>query len=135
MSLAMRHEPTQHNGEKGSSLIETLIALLILAMAMVSIFGAMATFTASNTRNQTRTYAAIAARTRMEELRFVDPATLPVTGTQTSASSTGQHQFTIITQYCPTSSYCNDNTRHVVVRVEDNGNQVFETETVFTQLR
>jgi hypothetical protein len=71
----------------------------------------------------------------MEELRYEDPSTLPTSGTRTTAASVGQHQFTIITHYCLNGNYCDDSTRHVVVRVEEDGRAVFETETVITQLR
>jgi len=121
--------------QEGSTLIEALIAMSILATAMVFIFGAMSSFTAINNRNQARTNAAIAARTRMEQLRFQDPATLPASGSQTSAASVGPHQFTVVTQYCSSDSYCDDNTRHVVVSIKEHGKQIFKTETVFTQLR
>ena len=131
----VKPRPVRPNAQEGSSLVEALIAVSILAMALVFIFGAMSAFTAINNRNQARTHAAVAARTRMEELRFVDPATLPATGSQTSATSVGPHQFTIVTQYCSSSTYCDDITRHIVVSVKEHGRQVFETETVFTQLR
>jgi len=131
----MKSAPIRRVEQEGSSLLEALIALSILAMALLFVFGAMSAFTAINTRNQARTNAAIAARTRMEELRFVDPAAMPATGSHTSAASVGPHQFTIVTLYCSAGGYCDDNTRHVVVRVKEDGKQLFATETVLTQLR
>lgn len=130
------HVRTARRGrQRGSSLIETLVALSILATALLFIFSALNSFSLINSRNQTRTNAAVAARTLLEELRFGDPAALPDTGSRTSAASVGQHQFTIVTQFCVNTSYCDDNTRHVVVSIQENGRQVFETETVITQLR
>ncbi len=131
----MNHEPVRHKNQEGSSLLEALIAVAILVTTLVYIFGAMSSFTVLNSRNQTRTNAAFAARSRMEQLRYLDPATLPATGSQTSAASVGAYQFTIVTQYCSASSYCDSNTRHIIVSVKENGKPVFETETVLTQLR
>ena len=131
----MNLETPTRGEQRGSSLIETLVALSILATALLFIFGALSSFSLINSRNQTRTHAAVAARTLLEELRFEDPATLPDTGSQTSTANIGQYQFTIVTQFCVNSSYCDDHTRHVVVRVQEDGQQVFETETVITQLR
>ena len=121
--------------EKGSSLIEALLALSILAMVLVFLFGAIGSFNNLNTRNQTRSYATAAARARLEQLRFADPATLPTTGSDTTLMTVGLYDFTILTQYCSTATYCDANTRHVVVNVQDQGQDVFSTETVFTQLR
>lgn len=126
---------TQHKGQEGSSLVEVLIAVLILAGALVSMFSAMTSFTAMNTRTQLRSNAAFAARSQMERLRYTDPETYPSSGTQTTTAVVGANTFTVVTEYCVTSSYCNDNTRHVVVTIQESGKDVFETETVFTSLR
>lgn len=131
----MNPEPMRRIKQEGSSLVEALIAVSILATVLVFIFGVMSSFTAINNRNQTRTNAAIAARSQMEQLRFLDPVDLPATGSQTSVGSVGPQQFTIVTKYCSIGSYCDFNTRHIVVSVKANGKTVFETETVLTQLR
>ena len=112
-----------------------MIALVILATALVSILGALSSFTAMNNRTQLRSNAAFAARSQMEELRYTDPETLPSSGTQTATVVSGANTFTVVTEYCVTSSYCNDSTRHVVITIQENGTDVLETETVFTSLR
>ena len=71
----------------------------------------------------------------MEQLRFADPATLPSSGSDTTSTDLGDYRFTIVTEYCSDSTYCDDTTRHVLVSVQENGKQVFETETVLAQLR
>ena len=121
--------------QSGSTLVEALIALLILTAALVSMFGAMSSFLMLNNRSQLRSNAAFAARARMEDLRFTDPETMPTTGTQSATVTVGTHNFAVVTEYCATTTYCNDSTRHVVVTIQEHGKDVFETETVFTQLR
>ena len=125
----------QHKGQEGSSLVEVLIAVLILATALVSTFSAMTAFTAMNTRTQVRSNAAFAARAHLEGLRYTDPETLPTSGTATTTTVVGANMLTVVTEYCVTSSYCDDATRHVVVTIQENGKDVLETETVFTSLR
>ena len=131
----MQLEATARADERGTSLIEALIALTILAVSLVYVFGTLSSFSVINGRNATRSNAAAAARTRLEQLRFIDPETLPASGSQTGAATVGPHEFTVITQYCVDSAYCDDRTRHVVVRIQEDGQNVFETETVITQLR
>ena len=121
--------------QSGSSLIEALIALTILAMSLVYVIGTLSTFSTINDRNEARSNAAAAARTHVERLRFVDPETLPDTGSQTTSASVGPHDFTVVTSYCTVGAYCDDVTRHVVVNIQENGQSVFQTETVLTQLR
>jgi type II secretion system protein I len=125
----------QHKEQEGATLLEVLIALLILSMALVSTFAAMSAFTSMNTRTQQRSNAAFAARAHLEELRFTDPETMPSSGTQTTSTTVGLNTFTVVTEYCVSSGYCDDVTRHVVVTVQENGRDVIETETVFTALR
>ncbi len=125
----------QHKGQEGSSLVEVLIAILILAIALVSTFSAMTSFTAMNTRTQLRSNAAFAARAHLEGLRYTDPETLPTSGTTTTTTVVGANMLTVVTEYCVTSSYCDDATRHIVVTIQENGKDVLETETVFTSLR
>lgn len=121
--------------QKGSSLIEALIALSILATALVSTFSALASFTTMNKRNEARSNAAFAARAAIEELRYTDPESMPSTGTQTTSVTVGPNDFVVTVAYCTTSSYCTDHTRDISVSVAEDGRVVFSTETVFTQLR
>jgi len=115
--------------------VEVLIASLVLSIALVSTFSAMTGFTSMNTRTQLRSNAAFAARAHLEGLRYTDPETLPSSGTQTTKAVVGANQLTVVTEYCVTSSYCDAATRHVVITIQENGKDVFETETVFTALR
>ena len=121
--------------EGGYSLIEALVALVLLAAVLVFTLGALSSFKVATSLMETRGNAAIAARARMEQVRFTDPATLPTSGSDTMLSTVGAHVFTVETRYCINTAYCDDNTRHVVVNVQEDGQDVFETESVFTQLR
>ena len=121
--------------QQGSSLIEALIAVAILATALVSTFGTLTSFSTVNGRNQTRSNAAFAARAVIEELRYTDPETMPSTGSQTTSVTVGQNDFVVTVAYCTTSSYCSERTRHISVSISEDGQVVFSTETVFTQLR
>ena len=121
-------------GLEGSSLIEALIALAILATALVSTFNALASFSTMNKRNEARSNAAFAARAAIEELRYTDPESMPSTGTETSSVTVDPNNFVVTVTYCATSSYCSEYTRHISVSVSEDGQVVFSTETVFTQL-
>ena len=75
-------------GSKGFSMIEMLIALVILAISLLALAGLMATTTRSNAFGGHMTEAATFAQDKLEELKAI-PWTNIVGGTDTKPGSTG----------------------------------------------
>jgi len=75
-------------GSKGFSMIEMLIALVILAISLLALAGLMATTTRSNAFGGHMTEAATFAQDKLEELKTI-PWTNIVGGTDTKPGSTG----------------------------------------------
>lgn len=123
--------------ESGFSLIEVMAALFIVSL--VSAF--MATgFVAQLKYNQDaeiKSAAVSAAQTVLEELRTIDPATMPNSGSTAPESITvGRFTFDVTTSYCSNATYCTSNAfRHVRVSVAQRGQVKYDVETVFSQLR
>jgi type IV pilus assembly protein PilV len=73
---------------KGFSLIEMLIALVILAISLLALAGLMATTTRNNSFGGHMTEAATFAQDKLEELKAIPWANI-VGGTDTKSGSTG----------------------------------------------
>jgi type IV pilus assembly protein PilV len=73
---------------KGFSLIEMLIALVILAISLLALAGLMATTTRNNSFGGHMTEAATFAQDKLEELKALPWANI-VGGTDTKSGSTG----------------------------------------------
>ena len=73
---------------KGFSLIEMLIALVILAISLLALAGLMATTTRNNAFGGHMTEAATFAQDKLEELKAIPWANI-VGGTDTKSGSTG----------------------------------------------
>ncbi len=73
---------------KGFSLIEVLVALIILSVALLALAGLMATTTKNNSSGAHMTEAATFAQDRLEELRST-PWTMITTGSDTRQGATG----------------------------------------------
>jgi len=120
---------------RGFSILEVLIAIVILAIALSAIIPVFANYLRINTVSEMRTQAVELAQQRLETLRLRDPARLPTGGADTSDHVQDGRTFTVKTLYCLDASVCNATTRHVTVRVERGGKELYEVETVFTKLR
>jgi len=121
----------------GFTLIEVMISLLIFTVVLGGMAPAFVAQLKHNTNSAIRTEAIAAAQIVIDQLRVKDPATLPASGTGTAVATTvGNHSFTVTPSYCETATYCTTiNNRHITVRVTYNNEEVFKTQTVFTQLR
>jgi prepilin-type N-terminal cleavage/methylation domain-containing protein len=121
--------------QEGFSLIESLVALAILAIVMGSLIPGFVYYSRTNTGMETRMEAVAAAQQVLDERRTVNPASMPSSGSTTRNVTIGNRTFTTRIRYCLQSSYCGANTRHITVEVEYNGSQVYRTQTVYTQLK
>jgi len=73
---------------EGFSLIEVLIAIIILSVSLLALAGLMATTTKNNSSGSHMTEAATFAQDRLEELRTT-PWTMITTGSDTRQGATG----------------------------------------------
>jgi prepilin-type N-terminal cleavage/methylation domain-containing protein len=123
-------------GERGVSLVEVLLALLILGIVLAGMVPSFLAFLDVNTRNEERTGAVQAAQTVLESLRLADPAMLPSGGaSQPQPIRVGERTYQVVTRYCVVSAFCDSDSRHLAVEVLHEGNLLYSAETVFTQLR
>jgi type II secretory pathway pseudopilin PulG len=123
-------------GASGIALVESLVALFLVGMVAVAIMPALVTETDSNRRNEVRSAAVSAVQQRFEELRLVDPATLPTLGTSAAQAITiGDWQFDVVTRYCTRAGLCNATSRHLTVEARLGNRAIYDAETVFTQIQ
>jgi type II secretion system protein I len=120
---------------KGFTLIELLVALGIFSVVMSAVVPAVINFAQSNTKNEQRMGAVVAAQQRLDELRLTDPATLPTSGSATANYDSGDRTYSVQTYYCSNTTYCATSTmRHIKVQVRYRNTLLYETETVYAQL-
>lgn len=121
---------------KGLTLVEVLVALAILALIGPVLAGFIG-YLRINTRAEVRSQAVTLAQERLENLRLVNPQTLPTRGCQEETRSRGGRTYTVRTCYCENPGLCGAGARHLVVRVFLSGETapVYQVETVYTQLR
>ncbi len=124
---------------RGFSLVESLVAVALLSLVAVGLLPAIMTHVTTDTRNEIRTDAVSAAEQRMEALRLLDPATLPLAGPPDSETyDAGGRSYEIRTQYCLRAEFCppaSPLSRHVTVEVYLRGERIYDVESVYTQLR
>jgi type II secretory pathway pseudopilin PulG len=124
------------SGERGSTFVEVVVAMFLLAILLAGAVPSFLTFTDLNTRNERRTGAVQAARVALEQHRLTQPSTMPSFGaTGPQQVSVGNRNYDVWTRYCVVSTLCNGNSRHLVVEVDQDGEKLYTAETVFTELR
>ena len=139
------HPPTlpQSCGpQQGLTLVETLAAMMVFLVALGGIVPLFMTYTASSIRNEVSTGAIAVSQEIMDELRQADASTLPESGTTTELPSTESiatvtHlgiEYNPTISYCEDHIYCDENSRHIKIRVRQNGEPVYEIENVYTKL-
>lgn len=123
--------------ESGFTLVEVLAALAIFGLIVAGMGPIFLQQLAHNRSAELITEGMGAAQIVLDRLRTQDPATLPTTGFGTATTVVvGTHSFTVTPSYCENASFCTSTTvRHIVARVTYNGKQVFQTQTVYAQLR
>ncbi|WP_083922117.1 type IV pilus modification PilV family protein [Thermus igniterrae] len=121
---------------KGLTLVEVLVALAILALIGPVLAGFISHLQV-NTRAEIRSQAVTLAQERLEQLRLVNPQTLPNSGCEDQTQSRGGRTYTVRTCYCLNAGFCGPGARHLAVRVFLSGETapVYQVETVYTQLR
>lgn len=118
-------------------MIEVMVALGLLAIVVAGTAPAFSIYLKQNHRAEIGTGAMEAAQYKLDQLRAIDPATLPSSGS-TSAENidAGSRTYSVITRYCQNASFCpSANTRHVRVEISYRSQNVLNVETVYTKLR
>ena len=130
------NRPLTQSRESGLTLLETLIAMVLLAVGLLAIVPGLVHFSDVTSSNELRSSAVQAARQLNEQTRRLDPSTLPTSGSSTAVPVTiGDYVFDVTQEYCRDSALCLLNARHITTEVRFDGQLVYSTQTVFTKLR
>ncbi len=122
--------------EKGFTLVEMLLALLIFGIVATSAAPAFISHLRYNTEAERRIGALTAAQRILDDRRVQDPTDLPSSGTVTITNLVGlSNSYSAEITYCEKAQYCSSASRHMLLQVFHEGNKIYETETVFTQLK
>jgi prepilin-type N-terminal cleavage/methylation domain-containing protein len=120
---------------RGFTLVEAVFALAILGITIAALLPAFIDFLDINSLSEERSNAVAAAQQVMEELRQIDPGSLPNSGSSAVQTVTvGNHEYEVTAHYCRTSSYCSATGRHIVLEVDYGGKTIYTVETVYTRL-
>lgn len=120
---------------KGFTLVEILVAMGIFSVAIAAVIPAMLNFAKSNVSSEQRMGAILAAQQKLDELRLVDPATMPTNGSVVGSYDAGDRSYSVTTFYCSNSTYCaSATTRHLKVEVRYKNKLMYSVETVYAQL-
>jgi prepilin-type N-terminal cleavage/methylation domain-containing protein len=120
--------------ERGFSLIESLVALAILSILLGSLIPMFYYYSHTNTHSEIRMEAVSVAQQLLDEYRQDNPSSMPSSGSTTSSVVMNNRTFSVQTIYCSNASYCGPNTRHITIEVDYNGQRIYRTETVYTQV-
>lgn len=124
-------------GERGVTLIEVLVSMSLFAIASLAIGHAFNTHVMFNNKSEKKSGAIVAAQQVLDQLRVLDPATFPTSGSDADRSVTvGSRTYTVSVQYCNPTTYCtSNNIRFIHVAAKLNGQTEYSVDTVFSQLR
>lgn len=127
----------RENKNSGFSLLEVLVAIAIFALAASEMLPAFNNFTGRNSYSHVKVGALQAAEQVLDQLRSVDPSSLPSSGNDGGQSViVGNDTFVATTYYCAQASFCSGlSTRHLKVDISKNDQSIIKIETVFTALQ
>jgi hypothetical protein len=92
-------------------------------------------FLNTNSRNELRGCAVMAAQQVAENLRRQDPVDLPDTGSSAAQLVViGTHEFEVVSRFCTRTEFCDLETRHIEIEVSFGGRIVYTVETVLTRM-
>ena len=122
--------------QQGFTLLEVLVSMLIFLVVSATMATSFVSHLKRNTYTELRTLAMGAAQQVLDETRLIDPGTMPTSGSVNSSVNVSGKTFNVVTSYCTNSTYCiSASNRHIRIQINYAGDQIFETETVFTRLR
>lgn len=119
----------------GFSLIEALVALVILGITLAAIVPGFIGYLNVNNNQEVRSQAVIAAQQVLEGLRVQDPTNMPASGSSSVQTiSAGGRTFTYVVTYRQDPASCVTSCRFVRVEISYQGGVVYAAETAYTQL-
>lgn len=120
----------------GFTLTEAVLAIAIVGIVLAAMLPAFLTYSDTNTLSEERSGAVAAAQQTMESWRQLDPTTLVTTGAApVGIVEVGNREYEVISRFCTEPTYCDSDTRHILVEVRYGGRVVYTVESVFTRLR
>ena len=122
--------------EKGFTLLEVMITLSILGLVLATMVPVFIGHSQHQSLSEIRTGAALAAKEKLDDLRFLEFASIPTSGSSTPESiSVGGKDYQVVATYCSNSTYCaSSETRHITVSASYSGVKVYEIQTIYSSL-
>jgi prepilin-type N-terminal cleavage/methylation domain-containing protein len=121
--------------EKGFSLMEVLVTLVIITLVSSGIFQSLLLNIRQTRDTFYRSQAVLAAQEYLDQLRMLDPHTIPQSGQVNTSVDIADREFDIEVTHCATQEFCTPNTRHIELDVFYRGKKRFHVETVYTKLK
>lgn len=125
---------------RGLSIVEVVIALVILTIVLAGLLPSFIGNLQINNRTELKGAAVVIAQRKLEQLRRQD-LTKTTLGTQTTGPTTeiateNGREFSVNTTFCRDVSRCIGSARQIVVEVfypKNSASKLYEVETVYTQ--
>lgn len=127
---------------QGFTLVEALVALLILFAMMAGLIPTFMTYRLNTINNDVKTGATALSQQLLDELRqnqavetWPDTGTVTTlpTGTVINTLSYNGRDYNAQLTYCSDSDKCNDTTRQVTITISHNNNSIYSIESIYTQ--
>jgi prepilin-type N-terminal cleavage/methylation domain-containing protein len=119
----------------GFTIIEAIIAILILGVALSFIIPAFIANLQINSRSEKRTYAVAAAQQVLENLRLENPQNLPSSGSGAAVNVLiGGNQYVVTPSYCTIANLCTSTSKYIRVDVTFDSKILYSAETVFAKI-
>ncbi|GGR26652.1 type II secretion system protein [Deinococcus ruber] len=124
-----------NRGVQGFTLVEMLVALMLLGILMGVVITAIGSNTSLNSQTELRSQAAVAAEQVLDTARTKDPATMPTSGSDAAVNVVvGGHAFSVTLSYCTNITYCTGTARQLLAQASYASKTLFQVETVFTSV-
>lgn len=121
--------------QAGFTLIEILVSLAIFCVVSAVMAPSFMYHLKINTQAELKNGAIAVTQQVLDSIRPIDVSTLPTSGSSTQNISAGERTFSLKTIYCNNASWCSMSSRHIKIEVSYKNKKIYETETVFSQLR
>lgn len=130
-----RQHPVLQHQRSGMTLVESLVSAAILLIVMASVMPAFISNLQINTDSEVRADAVVAGRYVLERYRAANTRDIPNTGSEESTVTIRERDYTVTSYFCERNEFCTDESRHIRLEVEYEGEVEYETETVYTRIR
>ncbi len=119
----------------GFTIVEAIVAILILGIALSFIIPAFVANLQINTKSEERTYAVAAAQQVLENLRLANPQSLPSSGSSTAINIViGGYAYVVTPFYCAITTLCTSTSKYIRVDVAFKSKVLYTAETVFAKI-